>query len=96
MRADAGDHVGEPGFGLDAVETCRSNECVEAGGALASLVGAAEKPIFSSDRCWPDLIFGGIVRYFEATIVEVTRQLRPARAGVADRAGEIAPAGDLL
>ena len=51
--------------------------------------------IVAAQSCRPDFVFRSIVRDLEPAVVEVARQGRPARAGIADGAGEIALAGDL-
>jgi len=61
MRTDAGDDVGQPGFGLDAVEARGANERVEAGCPFTSSIRSAKVPVFPSESCRPDLVFCGIV-----------------------------------
>ena len=48
MAADAGDDVGEPGFGLDAVEARGAREREVGGSPLAARVRPADR----SERAW--------------------------------------------
>jgi hypothetical protein len=41
---DAGEHVGEPGLGIDVVELGRVNQRQHDRGALAAAIGAGEQP----------------------------------------------------
>ena len=42
----------------------------------------------------PDRALGGVVADLQASVVEIARQRTPARAGIADRSGQFALAGD--
>jgi hypothetical protein len=44
MLRDAGEDVGEPGLWIDIVELGGDDQAVEAGGALAAPIRAAEEP----------------------------------------------------
>ena len=61
MVADAAEHVGQPGFGIDVVELGGGDQGVHSGGALTTPIGAAEGPIFSSDSDTAQSSFGGII-----------------------------------
>ena len=45
MFGDAGQHVAQVGFGIEAVECCRLQDGVDGGGALAAGIGAGEQPV---------------------------------------------------
>jgi hypothetical protein len=61
---DAGEHVGEPGLRIDAVEVGGLDQRVHHGGALAAAVGACEQP--------------RLVGKADATIIEETRESVPS------------------
>ena len=93
MRTDACDHVGEVVW-LDSVQDRGQNDRVERGGANPTGVAASKEPVLRSDLERPDLDLGGVVRDFEMAVGEIQRQFRPTRAGVADRTGQVALAGE--
>src|SRR6185295_11055583 len=64
--------------------------------ALASRVAAGEEPVVSSECHGPDGVLGCVVADLQLAVIEVSRQRRPSRAGIADGAGEIALARDAL
>src|SRR5512145_1401589 len=96
MGTDARDGVGEPRLGLEAVEPGGSHERIERGRTLASGIRAAEQPVFPAQSCRPDLVLRGVVADLEPAVVEVARERMPPRAGIADGAGEIALAGQVV
>ena len=93
MVGDAGEHVAQVGFGVEAVELGGLDERVDRGGTLAAGVGAGEELILSAEGQRPDGALGGIVGDFEPAVGEIAGQRVPARAGVADGVGELALAG---
>jgi hypothetical protein len=58
---DAGKHVAQVGFGVEAVQFRRLDQRVHGGGTLAAAVGAGEEPILSAQSQGPDGALGGIV-----------------------------------
>ena len=75
---DAGEHVGEPGAGIDVVEPCGLDQGVQGGGTVRSAVGAGEGPVASSDGNAPQRPFGGVVGQADAAVVEEGRKGGPA------------------
>jgi len=67
---NAGEHVAQPGFGIDAVELGGLDQRVDRGGALAALVRAGEGPILSSERDALQAVFGTVVIGLETAIVQ--------------------------
>src|SRR5436190_24211754 len=88
--------VSQPRLGFDVVELCGPDQRVERSRADASGVAACEQPVFSPESQGPDLVFRGVVRYLQATVIEVTDERMPARAGIADGTGKVALARDQL
>ena len=86
MGADAGDDVSQPRLWFDAVDHCGPDQRVERSRADTSGVAACEQPVFSSESQGPDLVFRGVVRYLQATVIEVAGERMPARAGIPDGA----------
>jgi hypothetical protein len=87
---DAGEHVAEVGFGIEAVELGGLDQGIEGGGAFAAGVGAGEEIVLPAEGQRPDLPFGGVVVDLQATVVEVAAERGPVVAGVADGSGQLA------
>src|SRR5260370_24982040 len=79
MSGDAGQHVGQPGLGIDVVELGGDDEAVEEGGTLAAAVGAGEQPCLSAESQPTQGALGGIVAEADAAVVEGTGDGVPAR-----------------
>lgn len=94
MIGDAGQDVGEVGFGIVAVEPGGLGDGVEGGGAAAAVVGAGEEPVFSAQGERADGSFGGIVGHLEAAVGGEAAERRPAGEAVADGASQAALAAD--
>ena len=87
---DAGEHVAEVGFWIEAVELGGLDQGIEGGGAIAAGVGPGKKVVFPAEGQRPDLPFGGVVVDLQPPVVEVAPERRPEVAGVADGGGELA------
>src|ERR1700722_960051 len=95
VAGDAVDDVGQPGFGVEAVEAGGGDQGVEHGGALAAGVGAGEEVVLAAEGEGPDGAFGGVVGHFQTPVGGEAGQGVPAGGGVADGAGQGALAADL-
>ena len=49
MVGDPGQHVGEPGLGVDVVELGGGDKGIDRGGPVAAAIGAAEGPVAAPD-----------------------------------------------
>jgi hypothetical protein len=85
---DAGEHVAEPGFRVEAVELGGFDQGVEGRSAITAGVGAGEEVVLPAEGQRPDLPFGGVVVDLQPPVVEVAAERRPEGAGVADGGGE--------
>jgi hypothetical protein len=70
VAGEAGENVGEPGAGVDAVELGALDQRVHGGGAATALVGAGEGPAASAKGDAAQGALGGIVRQADAAVVE--------------------------
>jgi hypothetical protein len=68
VLVDAGEHIGEPGLGIDVIEARRLDQRVHESGALAAAIGAREQPGLAAE-CDPAQ---GALRGV------VVRQIRPS------------------
>src|SRR5271169_4748740 len=91
---DAGDDVGEPSLGVDAVEASGPYERVHYGGSTAAFVGASEEVVLAPQGQRADGAFGGVVRHFEPAVVDEAGESCPARGRIANGAGERTLAAD--
>ena len=96
MIGYASDDVAKPSLGVDVVQASGLDERVYDSGAAAAFIRAGEQIVFSSEGQRPHCALGGVVSHFEAPVIDVARQRRPARCGVAEGAGETALAADLF
>jgi hypothetical protein len=53
---DAGEHVSEPGLGIDVVESGGGDQAVDDGGAVATTIGAGEQPGLAAERNHPVIL----------------------------------------
>src|SRR5512132_3555778 len=73
VGGDAGEHVAEPGFWVEAVELGGFDQGVEGRGAFAAGVGAGKEVVLPAEGQWPNLPFGGVVVDLQPTVVEERR-----------------------
>jgi hypothetical protein len=85
---DAGEDVAEIALRVEAVELGGLDEGEDAGGAVAALVRSGEEPVLAAEGDRADGALGGVVVDFDATVVEVSGERRPAGEGVADGLGD--------
>src|SRR5512147_1391906 len=90
VAGDAGEHVAEVGFGIEAVELGGLDQGIEGSGAITAGVGPGKKVVLPAEGQRPDLPFGGVVVDLQPPVVEVAAERRPEGAGVAVGGGEIA------
>ena len=72
---DPGEHVGEPGSGIDVVELGRVNQRQHDRGALAATNRAGEQPRLPAEGNSAQLALGRIVAQANAPIVEETPEM---------------------
>ena len=78
MIGDAGEHVGQPGLGIDVVELGGDDQAVEEGGALAAAIGAGEQPGLAAESQAAQRPFGGVVGETDPAVLEEAREGRPS------------------
>src|SRR5512143_3900838 len=61
VAGDAGEHVAEVGFGIEAVELGGLDQGIEGSGAITAGVGPGKKVVLPAEGQRPDLPFGGVV-----------------------------------
>jgi hypothetical protein len=89
MVGDAGQHVSEIRFGVEAVDFGRANQAVDRGGALAASIGAGEQVVLAAQSDAAQSTIGGIVS-LDAAVVHVAQQRFPARERAAHRQRRVA------
>ena len=94
MVGDAVDHLAQISLRIGAVELGGFDERVRRGGALAAGIGAGEQIVLAAERERADGALGGVVADLQGAVIEVARERRPAGAGITDRLGQLAAAGD--
>ena len=94
MVGDAVDHLAQIGFRIEAVELGGFDERVSRGGALAAGIGAGEQIVLAAERERADGALGGVVADLQGAVIEIARERRLAGAGITDRLGQLAAAGD--
>jgi hypothetical protein len=90
MSGEAGEHVGEPGLGIDVVELGRHDEAVQEGGALATTVGTGEQPSPAPQRKTTQCSFGGVVAEADPAIGKEAAEGGPSFEHVVHRSGDLA------
>ncbi len=95
MSGDAGQHVGQPGLGIDVVEFCGDDEAVEDGGTLAAAVGTGEQPCLSAESQPAQGALGGIVGQADPAVVEEAGEGIPPLQHVIHGDGDVGVARQL-
>ena len=85
---NAGEGVGEPGLGIDAIEFCGLDQGVGDGGGFAAGLRTDEEGVLAAQSDGPHCAFGGVVVEFQDAVIEVGAQPRHPVQGRADRAGQ--------
>lgn len=88
--------IGEPGFGVDAVEPGGLESGVDDGGAFAALFGAEEQEVLAGDGDTAKRAFGDVVIDGELPVSGEPGERVPAAEGVLQRLGEVGLARDVL
>src|SRR5450756_222343 len=87
MLTDTREHIAQVGLRVQAVQPRCSYQTIEDGGALAACVRAGEKIIAAANSHRAQGSLGDQVIYFDAAVVEITRQRIPELKGVVDGRG---------
>src|SRR6202050_4230080 len=96
MIGNAGKHVAQISFRVEAIHLGGFDEGVYRGGSYAAGIGASKKIIFSRECKRPDCALDGVVGHLQATIGGIAGQCSPARQRIADGFGQRALAADLV
>lgn len=92
---DAGQDIGQVGFGVVVGEFGTFDEREDVGEVFAAGMGACEEPVASADGQWPDGSFGGVVVDGDSGFVEEQGEGMPSEETVSNGLGEVRFAGDL-
>ena len=96
MVGDAGEHIGEPGAGVDIIEPTCVNEGVKHRSALPAGIAAAEGPVPPSDSNAAHGAFGRIVRHADAAVIKEARKGCPSLQAVIHRLSDRIILGQFL
>ena len=77
-------HIFEPCVGVNALEFAGSQQGVNHGGSLCTVVAACEKVIFAAQCYGSDLIFDEIIIDFELSVEDIAAQFLPTAQAVFD------------
>jgi hypothetical protein len=82
MCGDAGEHVAEIEFRIEAVELGRADQRVEGGCAFSTRVRTGEEVVLSAQSHGVQSAFRAVVIDLQATILEIAREGTPVRERV--------------
>ena len=85
MIGDIGQHMAQPGLGVDTVELGRADQRVDGGGTLATTVGTGEQVVSPADGDATQRPFSGRVVDLDDVVVAVAQQRRLQIERVLDR-----------
>ena len=74
MIGDVGQHMAQPGLGVNTAQLGGADQRVDGSSALATAVGAGEQVVASTDSDTAQRPFGGLVIDLDGTVVAVARQ----------------------
>lgn len=77
MIGDIGQHMAQPGLGVDTVELGRADQRVDGGGAFAAAVGASKQVVATADGHAAQSAFRRRVVDLDGTVLTVAQQRRP-------------------
>lgn len=89
MIGDVGEHMAQPGLGVDTVELGGAKQGVNRSDTLATAVGADEQAVAPTGGAPAQGPFGGQVVDFDQTVVAAAQQRGPQIHGVLDRPGRV-------
>ena len=78
MVGDAGEHVGEPGLGIDVVELGGDDQAVQERRRAAAAIGAGEQPGLAAESQAAQRPLGGVVGEADPAVVEEAGEGRPS------------------
>ena len=94
MIVDAGQHVGEPGVGIDAVELGGLKQGVHERRPARRPFGTGEEPSFPAEGNPAECSFRRVVGQADAAVVEEASEGQPALEHIVDGLGGIGMAGE--
>ena len=95
MIGDTIQHIGEPGAGIDIVESRRDDERIHRGRPLATAVTAGEQPALPAERHAAQRSFGRVVGETDASVVQEASEGLPAFEHVIHRFRDIGVSREL-
>lgn len=93
MVGDTGQHVGEPGAGIDVVQLGGGDERIHRRGAFAAAIAAGEHPCLSAKRHAAQLPLGCVVRQADPAVSQEAAEGVPAGQHVVHRLGHLGMTG---
>ena len=88
MVWDAGEGVGEPGLGIDAIELGGFDQGVGDGCGFAAGLRSDEQVVLAAQGDRPHGALGGVVVEFQDAVIEVGAHPCHSGQGIADRTGQ--------
>ena len=82
---DIGQHMAQPGLGVDTAQLGRADQRVDGGGAFAAAVGASKQVVAAADGHAAQSAFRRRVVDLDGTVLTVAQQRRPEFERVQDR-----------
>ena len=95
MIGDTIQHIGEPGAGIDIVESRRDDERIHRGCPLATAVTAGEQPALPAERHAAQRSFGRVVRETNASVMQEASERLPPFEHVIHRFRDIGVSREL-
>ena len=86
---EAGQNVGKPGLGIDAVEAGRLEQRVHQRRALAAAIGTGKQPSLASQGDAAQRPLGGVVGQSDPAIIEEASNGAPTLEPVVHRLGDL-------
>ena len=84
MIGDVGQHMAQPGLGVNTAQLGRADQRVDGGGTLATAVGASKQVVAPANGNATQGALGGRVVDLDDAVVTVTQQRRPTVERVLD------------
>ena len=96
MIGDVGQHMAQPGLGVNTAQLGRADQRVDGGGTLATAVGASKQVVAPANGNATQGALGGRVVDLDDAVVAVAQQRRPQIERVLDRSRRVRLAGQLF
>ena len=96
MIGDVGQHMAQPGLGVNTAQLGRADQRVDGGGTLATAVGASKQVVAPANGNATQGALGGRVVDLDDAVVAVAQQRRPQIERVLDRGRRVRLARQLF